>query len=132
MYAQSLSLAELGHTVDHVLVGARIWPGVSWFRWPSDMNSRKPAFTSGAPRPASSNLWEPSPQALTLLGETRLIALSLKRLFLREYQRGLRHFYARQVCLGYGPEPGPTRPSATFTGRRDVRQISTQALAKQT
>ena len=49
-----------------------------------------------------------SHQALTLFEGARFIAWHQRCLFLGEYWRGLRHFWSCQVCLGYGPAPGPT------------------------
>ena len=48
------------------------------------------------------------PQALTLLGEARLITWRLRCLFLGECRRGLRHFGECGACLGYGPVLEPT------------------------
>ena len=57
----------------------RVCPGSggSWQR-PSGMDSGKPAFMSGAPRPASSSLGGLSPEALTLLGGARFIAWRMR------------------------------------------------------
>ena len=59
---------------------------------PSDMNSGKLVFMSGAPKLASSNLSGSCSQALTLLGESRFIDWFLRRPFLGECQRGPKDF----------------------------------------
>ena len=48
-----------------------------------------------------------SPQALTLLGSARFIALCLRRHFL-ECQQGSRHFGECQTCMDYGSAPRST------------------------
>ena len=74
------------------------------------MDSDRPVFMSGRPKPASSSLkWPSSPQALNFLGGFRLIVLRLRRLFLGEYHRGLKHFWSQWVCLGYDPALGNTK-----------------------
>ena len=90
---------------------------------PSDIDSGKPAFISGTPRPASSSFRGASPQALTFLEGARFIAWRLKHLFLGECRRGPRHFViARHVwATALHLELPKTMPCA---GRLDVWQIS--------
>ena len=75
---------------------------------PSDMDSSKSGFMSGAPRPASSSHRRPSSQVAILLGGLGLSpgAWSLKHPFWGECRRGPRNFWSHQVCLSYGPAPG--------------------------
>ena len=77
-----------------------------------DMDSSRPAFLSGAPRPVSSSLRGPSPQVLTLFVGARFITRRLKHPILGECWRGPRNFWSSWTC----PEPGPTykRPYATL------------------
>ena len=91
-------------------------PGSSWVcpgsggsrPRPSDTDSGKPAFMSGAPRPASLILSGPSPQTLTLVRRAMFITWPLGCSLLGVCRRVPRYFSAQLGSLGYGPAPGPT------------------------
>ena len=76
----------------------RVCPGSagSWLK----LFDCKPAFMSGVPRPASSNLRGPYPQTLTLLGGARFITWCLRHPFLRQ---GPRNFFEMLGVSGLWP-----------------------------
>ena len=85
-YAQSLGIAELGHT-SVVWVGTQVCPGSGGSRSRLfDMDFGKLAFMSCVIRPTSSSLRGPFPLALTLLGGARFIVWCLRYLFVGECQ----------------------------------------------
>ena len=107
-----------------VHVSGRVCPGSAGSRSrPSDMDSGKPIFLSGAPRPASSSLRGLSSQAVTLLRGAKFIAWCLRHRFLGEFQRDPRNFWNCQTCLAYGSRPGSTLkgPVHQSSGWWDVR-----------
>ena len=110
------TVSGLGHTTVDCVGQSR----------PSDMDSGKLAFMSGAPRQESSSLKEPSPQVLILLEEARFVALGLKRSFLGECRRGPRHFLCSPSVPGIRPCTRTHLKQGLVihsSGRWDVRQI---------
>ena len=94
----------------------RVCPGYSGNRLrPSVMDAGKPTSMLGAPRPASSSLIGPSPQALTLLEGDRFIARHLRCPLLGECSQDSRYFCARQVVWAMALHLDPSKIRACET-----------------
>ena len=90
-----------------------------------DVDLKKPGFMSRVLRPVLLKPQGAVPQALTLPGGVRFIALCQRCPFLRECRRGSRHFWNHRAYLGNGPEPGFHNKKKAFCHTRAYVKRST-------